>query len=135
MVDRDELIGIYDYHLEIFSRCYDMMGRLLDISSVKREVESRRLSDIYIYGGGYLGIQLYRAISPFVNVISVVDKQGKLLLDSIEDIPVVDLGAFQNQYNGQPVIITPLKFYEEIYYELKEFVAENNIIFLEEFGR
>lgn len=135
MEKEDELIDIYSYQAEIFGKSYYMMGNLLDKAFVKREVDRRQLTEIFIYGGGYLGIQLYRAISPFVSVLSVVDKKGKLLIDTIDDVPVMDMEAFVQQYGNQPVIVTPLKFYHEIYRDLKELVPEDKIIFLQEFGR
>jgi hypothetical protein len=131
---KDELIDIYGYQAEIFSKSYYMMGRLLDKCFVKNEIERRKWSDIYIYGGGYLGIQLYRAMSPMINVLSIVDKKGRLIIDSLDDILIMDMDTFRKQYKNQPVIVTPLKFYREIYHELREFVAEDEIIFLEEFG-
>lgn len=131
---KDELIDIYGYQAEVFSKSYYMMGRLLDKRFVKNEIERRKWSDIYIYGGGYLGIQLYRAMSPIINVLSVVDKKGKLIIDSLDDILIMDMDTFRKQYKSQPVIVTPLKFYREIYHELRKFVAEDKIIFLEEFG-
>ena len=134
MDNKDELIDIYGYQLEISSKSYYMMGRLLDSSFIKNEIKRRRWFDVYIYGGGYLGIQLYKAASPYVNVLSVVDKKGKLLIDSIDDIPVIDFNTFRNQYRNQPIIITPLKFYREVYHELKAFVEDDKIVFLEEFG-
>lgn len=134
MENKDELIDIYGYQAEVFAKSYNMMGRLLDSSFVKNEMERRKWSDIYIYGGGYLGIQFYRAAAPCVNVLSIVDKKGKLLIDSIDDIPVIDMDTFRNQYRNQPIIVTPLKFYREIYHELKEFVLDDKIVFLEEFG-
>ncbi len=130
---KDELIDIYGYQAEIYSKSYNMMGCLLDRDFVKNEVEKRRLSDVYIYGGGFLGIQLYRAITPFANVLSIVDKKGKLLI-AMEGMPVIDGRSFRNQYQGETVIVTPLQYYKEIYSALREFVPDNKIIYLEEFG-
>lgn len=130
---KDELIDIYGYQAEIYSKSYNMMGCLLDRDFVKNEVEKRRLSDIYIYGGGFLGIQLYRAITPFANVLSIVDKKGKSLI-AMEGMPVIDGRSFRNQYQGEAVIVTPLQYYKEIYSALREFVPDNKIIYLEEFG-
>lgn len=129
----DELIDIYGYSAEIYSKGYSMMGRLLDRDFVRSEVEKRHLSKLYIYGGGYLGIQLYRAIQPFADVVSVIDKRGKLRIN-IDDIPVMDMNAFCKSYRGEVVIITPIQHYREIHSELKEMVAEHDMIFLEEFG-
>lgn len=133
MDNRDEIIDFYGYQAEILKKSYNMMGGLLDKNFVKKEVEKRKLSDIYIYGGGFLGIQLYRAIIPFVNVLSMVDKSGKLLVE-IDGIPVMNMVEFRSKYNNETVIVTPIKFYREIYHELKEFISDNKIIFLEEFG-
>ena len=134
MESKDELIDVYGYQTEVYTKSYNMMGRLLDNNFEKREVKRREWSDIYIYGGGYLGIQLYRVISPLVNVLSLVDKKGKLLINNINDIPVMDMSTFRGLYENQPVVVTPLRFYREIYHDLKEFVAEDKIIFLEDFG-
>ena len=134
MESKDELIDVYGYQTEVYTKSYNMMGRLLDNNFVKREVKRREWSDIYIYGRGYLGIQLYRVISPLVNVLSLVDKKGKLLINNINDIPVMDMSTLRGLCENQPVDITPLRFYREIYHDLKEFVAEDKIIFLEDFG-
>lgn len=133
MCDIDELIDNYGYGVEIYSKAYDMMGRLLDRDFVKREVKKRQLKDLYIYGGGYLGIQLYQTIKPFVNVLSVVDKSGNLKI-VVGDIPVINMDVFCNCYQGEPVIVTPIQYYREIHGELKGIVAEKDLIFLEEFG-
>lgn len=135
MDNRDSLIDCYGYQLELFTKRYEMMGHLLDNNFVIKELDKRKLTEMFIYGGGYLGIQLYRAVSPFAHVLSVVDKKGKLLIDTIDDIPVIDMETFQCQYQNQPVIVTPLEFYREIYRDLKKIVPENKIIFLQEFGR
>jgi hypothetical protein len=127
MENKDDLIDIYGYQSEIFSKSYYMMGRLLDKNFIKEEVQKRELSDIYIYGGGYLGI------IPYVNVLSIVDQKGKLMID-MEDISIIDMCSFQAQYQDEIVIVTPLKYYREIYRDLRMFVAKDKIIFLEEFG-
>ncbi len=133
MENKDDLIDIYGYQSEIFSKSYYMMGRLLDKNFIKEEVQKKELTDIYIYGGGYLGIQLYKAIIPYVNVLSIVDQKGKLMID-MEDISIIDMCSFRDQYQDEIVIVTPLKYYREIYQELKTFVKDDRIIFLEEFG-
>ena len=133
MENKDDLIDIYGYQSEIFSKSYYMMGRLLDKNFIKEGVQKRELSDIYIYGGGYLGIQLYKAIIPYVNVLSIVDQKGKLMID-MEDISIIDMCSFQAQYQDEIVIVTPLRYYRGIYRDLRMFVAKDKIIFLEEFG-
>lgn len=133
MEEKDELIDYYGYTAELFNKCYKMMGRLLNKSFVKRAVELRKMSEIYIYGGGYLGIQLYHAISPYVSVLSIVDKNGRLTIEA-EDIPVISTETFRRSYKDELVIITPIQFYREIYNEIKDFVLDENILFVEELG-
>ncbi len=128
----DELLDAYAYEMETVSSGYEMMGRMLDRKYVESRLKLAGLSDMYIYGGGYLGIQLYYAISRSVNVFGVVDKSGRLLLD-VPDIPVVSLEKFAEIYEGQNVIITPVKFYQSIFRELSEFVPEGKLMYLGEF--
>ena len=124
--------GLNAYESEIFSASYELMGQMLDREYVKNRLEMLELFDVYIYGGGYLGIQLYNAINLFVNISGVVDKSGKLLLE-ISDIPIIDLNEFRSQYRQQRVIITPIKHYKSIYKELSEFVPKDKILYLGEF--
>ena len=90
------------------------------------------VSHVYIYGGGYLGIQLYNAINQFVNILSVVDKSGKLLV-KCPDISVINLKEFKAVYGQEKVIITPIKHYKPIYTEVSEFVPKDKLIYLGEF--
>ena len=48
MESKDELIDVYGYQTEVYTKSYNMMGRLLDNNFVKREVKRREWSDIYI---------------------------------------------------------------------------------------
>ena len=132
MNEVDKLLDIYAHELDIFSSSYEMMGQMLNREYVKNRIEMFGLSDVYIYGGGYLGIQLYNALKQFVNILSVVDKNGKLLID-IPDIPVISLNEFRSVYEQQRVIISPIKHYKSIYTELIEFVPKDKIIYLGEF--
>lgn len=127
----DELLDIYAQELDILSASYEMMGQMLNKEHLKARIEILKLSDVYIYGGGYLGIQLYNAIKPFVNILNIVDKSGKLLAD-IPDISVISLDRFKDVYRQEQVIITPMKHYKSIYLELAEFVPEDKLLYLGE---
>lgn len=127
----DELLDIYAQELDIFSASYEMMGQMLNKEHLKARLEILKLSDLYIYGGGYLGIQLYIAINPFVNILNIVDKSGELIAN-ITDIPVISLDRFKAVYRQEQVIITPIKHYKSIYTELTEFVPEDKLIYLGE---
>lgn len=128
----DKILDEYAYESEFFSAGYEMMGQLLNKENVKKRIEMLKLTQVYIYGGGYLGIQLYNAINQFVDVLNVVDKSGKLLIE-IPAIPVIDLKKFKYVYKQEQVIITPIKHYKSIYTELSEFLPKNKMLYLGEF--
>lgn len=128
----EELIDSYANDAEIALFRFDMIGKMLNSDLIKERILLLGKSELYIYGGGILGIQLYRAVCDFVKVPAVIDKNGKLLLN-IPDIPVIDPSEFQKQYHGQKIIITPIIYYEEIRKNLLKFVLKENIVFLGEF--
>ena len=131
MKEMDEILELCVYQMEIAAAGYEMMGRMLDQTSLQLTIKQAGISQIYIYGGGYLGIQLYKAVNQFVNVLSIVDQKGKLLID-IPDIPVISLDKLKNVYNGQKVVITPHKFSREIYQELSKFIEKDQLVYLGE---
>lgn len=133
MGGKEGLMDAYAYQSEIWSKAYQIMGWLLDKKRVSKEVERWNMSDIYIYGGGYLGIQLYQAIVLYANVLSVVDKSGKLKIE-IEKIPVMDTKSLHKHYKDELVIVTPIQYYKEIYQDLQEFVPKDKIAFLGDWG-
>ena len=128
----DELFELYvrDYRIEELS--YKWMGKLLERERIKKRIDYYDIHELYIYGGGYLGVQLYNAVSDMVNVIGVVDKKGILSVD-VKGIHTISLNDMRNGYNGEKVIITPVKYYENIKNDLKEFVDEESILFLGDF--
>lgn len=132
MGELDGLLDAYAHELGIFSSGYNMMGKMLDKKFIKSRVEKAGLSGVYIYGGGYLGIQLYNAITPFADVLDVVDRSGRLLIE-VPGIPVIHLDIFRSVYRQEKVIITPVRHYKSIYAELSEFVPEGKMLYLGEF--
>ena len=123
----EELLDLYAQGFDLFSLSYEMMGKMLDKESLKKRLKAMHISDVYIYGGGYLGIQLYNAINDFINVLNVVDKSGKLLID-MPDITVINLEQFKSVYRQEKVIITPIKHYKSINMELSEFIPRDKMI-------
>ncbi len=128
----EELLSLYADETDVITACYEMMGKLLNRDRVTSRVKELEIRDLYIYGGGYLGIQLYRALERQAKVLSVVDKSGGLIL-GIPDIPVINSKQFQAKYRNEWVIITPIKHYRSIYDELIPFVPADKILFLGEF--
>ena len=131
MDEWNELLDANAYEMEIASAGYEMMGRMLDHRAVISRLKENELTEFYIYGGGYLGIQLYQAVYNEINVISIVDKNAGLVID-LPNIPVLGLEEFENQYAGQHVVITPAKFYIPIKKYLSRFVPEERILCLGE---
>lgn len=132
MDEKDELLELYLRESDLLFSCYEMMGRLLDKKQIEKRVKELELKKIYIYGGGFLGLQLYRAVENLLTVIAVVDKSGGLIHD-LPEIPVIDYERFCQEYAGETVIVTPMKHYQRIYEDLSQFIPKEKIMFLGEF--
>lgn len=128
----EDLIDAYAYDAEIASCKFNMMGKMLDLNYIKDRIALLGSQELYIYGGGYLGIQLYYAVINFVQNLAVIDKSGRLQLD-LPDIPVLNISDFKKKYKNQNVIITPFAYYHEIRKDLLSFVPESKLLFLGEF--
>lgn len=128
----DELLDAYAEELAIAEYSYEMMGILLNRDYLKERLKSLNAHELYVYGGGYLGIQFYRACEKLIKILSIVDKQGGLRLN-MADIPVTDLKGLKKLYKGENIVITPVRYYQEIQKELLSFVPQTKILFLGEF--
>lgn len=128
----DEILDIYAEELAIAECSFELMGRLLDRASVKKRIECLKSDRLYIYGGGYLGIQFYNACSSQIKVLAVVDKKGHLRFN-IEDISIISLECLKRAYKGEMIIITSVRYYQEIREDLLSFVPKTQILFLGEF--
>lgn len=131
----EEIEKIFDYYVEEYKIQYfnyRMMGKLIETENVKERIKAFGFSEIYIYGGGYLGVQLYNSVKEFVDVKAIVDKSGviSVAVKGIKSMSLVDL---REKYNGEKVIITPVKYYKEIKNDLEKFIDEKNILYLGEF--
>jgi len=126
------LLDAYSNEVDILSASYEMMGVMLDQRMVVSKLRNRGISEVYIYGGGYLGLQFYRAVSGSLNIISFVDKSGELSIDISPNVRVIGLETFKQEYAGQIVVITPMKHYYQIHGELQHFVTEDKLLYLGE---
>lgn len=131
---QDKLIDAYAYEMKVAECSFQMMGKLLDVLYVKNRIDLFDLRDIYIYGGGYLGIQFYNAVKNHepVRTLAIIDKKGKLSVE-IPEIPVVNLEKFEEIYNGQKIIVASVRYFSEIERNLSSFVSTDRILFLGEF--
>lgn len=120
---------VLEHRCKLLEHRVAMMERMLDADYVVERMKLLGESEIYIYGGGYLGIQFFRSIRGIVKVFAVIDKSGKTKLDDSE-IPVIDLVQFRSRYNDEIIIITPITFYREIRLELSEFIPQDRIRYI-----
>lgn len=129
---QEELIDVYAYEMSVMASSFELMGRLLDTKYVKKRIELLGVSEIFVYGGGYLGIQFYNIAHKFIDILAVIDKKGKIQFDTL-DIPAININKFKAIYNGQVIIVASVRFYREIRNELLGFVPETKVMSLGEF--
>lgn len=110
---------------------YKIMGRMLDEKYVEKRLSIFGINNMYIYGGTYLAIQLYRVANKFTTVKGIVDKAGRLAIN--EQVAVFTLDEFRKVYNGETVIVTSLRYFQEIRRELEAFVDKKEIMDVGEF--
>ena len=106
------------------------MGKMLDEKFVKERLDMFHIGDAYIYGGTYMASQLYRVAKKYINIMGVVDKVGKMLTS--EDVKVLTLEDLRKCYDGEQVIVTPIRFYSQIKNDLIRFVDNKNIVLIGE---
>lgn len=127
----EKLVDFYATEWEMATYRCRMMEKLLDLNFIQERINSLNCDKLYIYGGGYLGIQLYRAAERFIKIPAIVDKSGKLRLND-SSIPVISREELCHCYDEEYVIITPLTFYEEIKEDLKTFVSQEKMFHVDE---
>ena len=132
-MNKDDIIDYYaeDYKIESYS--YKMMGKLLEKEKVISRLQKFNLQKVYIYGGGYLGVQLYLALKDSDAVQGIVDKSGGVSVDIAEDIPAFTVEQLMERYQNEAIIITPVRYYSQIKNSLSSQIPEDNILFLGEF--
>ncbi len=128
----EEIFELYVRDFRIEASCYHMMGKLLEEDWVRERLQLYNMKSLYIYGGGYLGVQLYNAIHHAVQVKAVVDKNGGLSVN-VRGIHTISLDDLKREYVDEKIIITPVKYYQKIKSDLLTFVDEREILFLGEF--
>lgn len=127
-----QLFDIYVEDYRIDSACYKMMGMMLEEERISKRIELHNIESVYIYGGGYLGVQLYNALVKKAKVKAIVDINGGLSVD-VNGIRTITFEDLKKEYTGEKVIITPVKYYQTIKDSLMKFIDEDRILFLGEF--
>lgn len=121
-----QIMEEYVKNYSIAAVMYRMMGRMLDEKYVEERLSLFGIKSMYIYGGTYLAVQLYRVGREFATVKGIVDKSGRLAIN--EQVTVLTLDEFRKAYNGETVIVTALRYFQEIKRELETFVDKKEIV-------
>jgi len=125
---------ILDSHVrreELFQIKFELMGQLMRPEKVKSIIDAHAWQSLYIYGGGYLGIQAYNAFRRFIDVAGVIDRTGELLVPR-DDITVFLPEELAKIKNDLPIIITPLEHARVIRNTLLDYRSEERIFYLNE---
>ncbi len=121
-----QILEEYSTNYSVALLSYEIMGLMLDEKYVEERLRKFDISNMYIYGGTYMGIQLYRIGVKSLNVLGIVDKYGKVLGN--DNIQIIMLDELSKIYKDEKIVVTPIRFFEEISKELEIFVAKKNII-------
>lgn len=121
-----KILEDYARDFNIAFESYKMLGMMLDENFVKERLKLFNIARMYIYGGTYMAIQLYRTGKKYTEIKGVVDKSGKIVMN--ENVTIILLDELRRIYNDEKIIITPLRYYLEIKQELEQFIKPNNIM-------
>lgn len=126
---------IYEEHIrkeELYRLKFELMGMLLDQTVIRSIIANRIWESLYIYGGGYIGIQAYKAFSRFVEIVGIIDRSGGLTIP-IDGGKIYSLEEFVKEDDGRsPVVITPIESAQKIYQDLSDNVDEERIYYINE---
>lgn len=125
------IVEAYIRDYSIASASYEMMGLMLNNQYVEERIKLFNIENLYIYGGTYMAVQLYRAGKDYVNIKGIVDRAGGTVVQDL--ISVLPLDVFQKQYQNEKVIVTSIRFFQEIKQDLQLFVDAENILGIGEF--
>lgn len=149
--EESEIFDLYAERYQIAHLNYQMMAAMLDKSFMRKRIREYKIQEMYIYGGGPLGVQLYYAISEEVKVKGMVDASGTLFREpnvgwgyEIPGLPVYTVEEFQKIYQNRvdtnglvhadgSVIVTPINYLQAICERLYEFVPKEQVLLINEF--
>lgn len=122
----EQILEEYAREYNIASTSYEIMGLMLNSQYVEERLKLFNLENIYLYGGTYMAVQLYRIGKAYVDIKGIVDKSRRIVLN--EKVSVLTLSELKEKYNNEKIIITPMRFFNEIKEELQLFVNIENIL-------
>lgn len=121
-----QILEDYARKYSIASMSYKIMGMMLDEKYVKERISAFNINHMYIYGGTYMAVQLYRSGGKFTDIKGIVDKSCRIAKN--DNISVITLDDFKKVYNGENVIVASLRFFQEIKKDIELFVNTDNIM-------
>lgn len=130
----DRLIEMYATELDFAQTKLNLLTCILNEKTIDQQIARNHIQDIYIYGGGILGLQLSLAVRNKCSLHGIVDKKEKTIV-YLPNVPVLSLFAFQQLYKDETVIVTPLKNISEIQSDLSDFVQKDKLIHVVDFLR
>ena len=121
-----QILEDYARKYSIASMSYKIMGMMLDEKYVKERLRAFNINHMYIYGGTYMAVQLYRSGRKFTDIKGIVDKSCRIAIN--DDVSVIALDAFKEIYNNEKVVVASLRFFQEIKKDIESFVNADNIM-------
>lgn len=125
-----QILDEYVRKYSIANVSYKMLGMMLDESIVEERLKLFGIEQMYIYGGTYMAVQLYRAAKSIVDIKGVVDKSRRIAIN--DNVSVITLDEFKSVYRGEKVIVTSIRFFQEIKKDVGVFVNAEDIISISE---
>ena len=138
---RNELIDVYAGDFARRDLSYTLMGMMLDRSLIRSRLKDFDVQSVYIYGGNSLGVQLYRCIKDYCKVKAFIETDGYLYQnrDYGWKLEEPDVSIFPNtsgisfDKTKDTVIICELNALEQVKDELKGFIDDSRVVFINEF--
>lgn len=92
----------YAFKYSVANMSYNILGRMLDEEYLKKKIRAFGINHMYIYGGTYMAVQLYRASKKHTDIKGIVDKSCRIAIN--DKVSVITLDEFKEIYNGEKVI-------------------------------
>lgn len=121
-----QILEEYARKYSVASASYKMLGIMLDERYVEERLKLFGIEQMYIYGGTYMAVQLYRAGKNIVDIKGIVDKSRRVAIN--DNVPLLTLDEFKEVYSSEKVIVTSIRFFQEIKKDIGLFVNEKDII-------
>ena len=121
-----QILEDYTRKYSVASVSYKMMGIMLDERYVQERLKLFGIEQMYIYGGTYMAVQLYRVGRNIVDIRGIVDKARRIATN--DNVSVITLNEFKEVYNNEKVVVTSIRFFQEIKKDIGMFVNAEDII-------